>query len=216
MPENYFSMYGWLHDNIRMVEVVKLLYGKMRFYDGCNMGIERILVDPSLPQKIAELVQKSNQTPLIFPVEVDYSLSLNQMIKEANLIAKKIEAGGGSLDFAEAFPIEGKGKHKVNLRLVTMGCQTICAHVREQLNKDGLEPARIEHLLAFAKAYPTVQMVCIIIALGSIKEINRPNVHGIISPKLGWLLETRNHLDWAWSDDHRPKGGFCHFLVIAK
>jgi len=99
----------------------------------------------------------------IFPVSIDYSMSVHDMIK------------AGKYDEAHSdwssFSVSGNGKMEAKLRLIPYpdehldDVQAVCNHI----NRLGLEPARVEHLLAFGARYPNKQRDFPIFAPGSIQ-----------------------------------------------
>jgi len=105
-------------------------------------------------------------SPDQFPITIDYSKTLDQMIAECgcNHIHQKITAAN--------FSITGKGVVKEEVILVPFNRYISSKDAIAELTKMGLEPARIEHALAFEKKYPDVQCKQPIVFLGSSCEID--------------------------------------------
>ena len=104
--------------------------------------------------------QKSRLT---YKVMIDYQMSLAEMIKlgEYDFVDEKITDN--------LFLIHGTGQHEVTLVLVCLDYMRPTDKVLEFLNKQGLEPAKIEHLLTLGALIATsqVQIKLPVVALGS-------------------------------------------------
>ena len=141
-----------------------------------------------------------------FPVTVDYDMPLDAMIDAGKYDWKNDDIT------VEHFPIEGTGTVECKLLLVHLDRSFTTAEVEEQLKAQGLEPAKIEHLLAFGAKYPEKQLKFPIIALGSswvdsdgdryVPYLSRDGSKRRL--RLGW-----DRPDRTWSDD-------CRFLAVSK
>jgi hypothetical protein len=112
-----------------------------------------------------------------YKVVVDYSKTLSEMIRDGNY--KMVS----DLITDENFPIQGTGKQECELFLIPNDRIGRIDYVGYYLERLGLKPAKIEHLLAIGAAYPELQFKDPIFALGSIFEtrtpwINHPFTHG--------------------------------------
>ena len=92
---------------------------------------------------------------------LDYGMNLKEMIEKVGFSHFSPHITPGN------FEVKGEGKVEVDLQLVHLDRKVTTEEVLEHLKEQGLLPAKIEHLLAFAAAnhdrgsYP-------IVALGSI------------------------------------------------
>ncbi len=97
----------------------------------------------------------------VFPVVVDYELSLEEMIKASGFVTVN-EVTTGYL------PLEGSGKREVHIFLLYFpNVRPLVEDVEREMRKQSLRPARIEELLAFGKSYPEEIKKGPVIALGS-------------------------------------------------
>lgn len=97
----------------------------------------------------------------IFGVEIDYHLSFEKMIEAGNYQWKSREITAKNL------PISGKGKVSLQLVVVHFNRHASNKEVLDFFAAHNLEPAKIEHLLAFGALYPAEQYSYPILALGS-------------------------------------------------
>ncbi len=130
-----------------------------------------------------------------FPVEIDYSRTLAQMIA-----AGKYYAANVSID-DRFFHIQGEGKKKVVLEIVRFHWAISGDEARSLIQKRGLQPARLEHLLAFGAAYPLEQKKYSIVALGTVWKSGKDKFTAFLyyGVKLRWL-----RLNWGvdeWEAD---------------
>jgi hypothetical protein len=72
---------------------------------------------------------------------------------------------------AEHFPIAGEGKWEVEYELVHLNRSIRSDDVLAEIKNRGLEPAKIEELLAFGAKYPEIQRQFPIAALGSVTRV---------------------------------------------
>ncbi len=104
----------------------------------------------------------------VFPVSIDYKLSLDEMVEEGKYDMKT----GITPENFESFKIEGSGTVEAKLRLMCINRPVSIEEVDELIESFGLMPAKIEHLLAFGAKYPDKQ-----------REFS------IIAPCSGWVID---------------------------
>ncbi len=110
------------------------------------------------------------------------------------------------------FPLQGVGQREVVLELVHPNKEATTKEVLEQLNSLGMEPAKIEHLLAFGAAYRHVQKKFPVIALGSVWVYDFGHRY---CPYLDFH-DSRRELNLGWSDDIDHWNDDCRFLAVRK
>ena len=145
-----------------------------------------------------------------FEVANIYTVTINR----AHTLPKMIQSG--HYDWAndditpEHFPIVGEGVVEAKLELIHFNRPMDPEDVLKEFAKAGLEPAKIEHLLAFGAEYPEEQRKFPIIALGSVWQdrFDRPHVPGLWgdSRERGLGLD---YFGYRWV-------GFCRFLALRK
>jgi len=101
----------------------------------------------------------------LFPIIVDYSKSLDKMIKAGNYYCVNPENISQGY-----FLIQGQGKHKLSIELVHYGKYMKSNGVIRDLNSRSLRPATLPELLAFGAKYPKIQRKFPIVALGSVAQ----------------------------------------------
>ncbi len=145
------------------------------------------------------LVKAELKTRKVFPVTVDYNRTLEQMISAC-------ACGYNNPNITAAnFPISGTGIVQQEIILVDFDHDVESDEVVRELAamEPALEPARIEHALAFGEKYPDVQRERPVLFLGS--------VWGNLFPCLGpwsdlrWLDLQVWHVRWS---------RFCRFAAI--
>src|SRR3989344_4068460 len=155
-----------------------------------------------------------------YPVSVDYEKSLGDMIAAGKYYWKNDDITVNN------FPIERpnlmaegpyrtpgvNGTADVKLRLIHFGRVITMAQAAEEIAQHGLEPAKIEHLLAFGAKYPDKQREFPIIALGSV-WVHSCGRRGV--PCLGGDCSKRD-LFLSWYDPSDGWVGRCRFLVVSK
>lgn len=98
----------------------------------------------------------------VFPVIVNCSKSLDEMIKAGNY-------DWVNWDISEKhFPVQGQGQTELNIELIHYGKHMESDDVVRDLEGYGLRPATLSELLAFGAAYPNKQREFPIVALGSV------------------------------------------------
>ena len=125
-----------------------------------------------------------------YAITIDHDLSLKQMV----------EAGQhdwvGPYVTSKYFPLQGKGKERLVVEVVTIDHAMSSEKVIAQLAGQGLRPATIAELLAFSAALiPKEQREYPIVALGSVVEVNDKRLVPSLSRdgagrglSLGWWL----------------------------
>lgn len=102
----------------------------------------------------------------IYPIEVDYGMSLSQMI---------VAGQYGYVNDAitpERFSIVGNGKQLVEIALVHFGRAITSQVAIDEMDKEGYRPAIIAELLALGATHPELQRQFPVIALGSVAEVD--------------------------------------------
>lgn len=126
-------------------------------------------------------------TSTTFPVTVDYTLPLMEMIK------------AGRYDWVnpditeEHFPVKGEGIREVVVELIHFGRFMETDDVLRELDRLDLRPATIEELLALGAKYPEVQREFPVMALGSVWQgpvgyRDAPFLHGDGSERVVFLF----------------------------
>lgn len=143
---------------------------------------------------------------IVYRVVINYAQTLTDMIK------------AGEYDKFDTYDIndrnyglQGAGQIKVDLVLVHLYKTATTDEILKYMQSQNLDPAKIEHLLAFGFLYPEIQELFPIFALGSawVDPIDRHSVasYPCLSAYNG-LRELR-HGGGTW-------GYSCHFLAILK
>lgn len=144
-------------------EIFSIIVNAVLEAGGNDEDLRRILKEPELAKKIAELiVQKRNPTTEVFRVAVDYSMSLDEMIAAGHYDWMNSDIT------AKHFPVSGGGQREVELELVHLNREASTAYVLEELERRGLRPAKIAELLALGANHPELQKQFPIIAFGSV------------------------------------------------
>jgi len=189
------------------LEIWKKIVEAVMSAGGNDDDLRRLLSNPDQVAQIAQLIVKPSSTTLeSYPISVDYNLSLVDMV------------AAGKYDWinpeitAKHFPIKGKGTVETERVLVHLNRQATPKQVEEHLAAQDLEPARIEHLLAFGAANPELQREFPIIALGS--SWVRPDGDRDV-PCLGRYGSERA-LRLIWDDPDDLWRESCRFLALRK
>lgn len=139
-----------------------------------------------------------------YPVTVDYSLTLEQMIAVGHF-------GWVNSDItSEHFPIVGIGKVELEGQLVHYERNMSSEAVLADLDQKGLRSTTLPELLAFGAKYPEVQRQYPVIALGSFWQ-HPCGLHGV--PCLG-RDGRRREVGVNWFED--GWGGGYRFLAVCK
>lgn len=142
-----------------------------------------------------------------FPVKVDYTQTLDEMIKAGKYTAKDRTITAENLPHE----ISGKGTVNVEVVLLQFSRDISSAEVKKEITSRGLEPVKIEHLLAFGAQHPEVQRKFEIAFLGACWiEMGRFRVVPCLSSNMGLGADPARHiallaepLDGVWPKDFR-------------
>jgi len=99
----------------------------------------------------------------VYDITVDYDLSFEAMIAECG--CDRVD----KLITADNFKISGDGKVKADIILLYFGRDVSIGEVVEKMQKLGLEPAKLEHALAFGKKFAVEKSI---VFLSSSLEVN--------------------------------------------
>jgi len=144
--------------------------------------------------------------PKIFPVTVDYTKSLDEMIKAGGYDWKNEDIT------AERFPVKGEGTAERKLVLVHLGRDATTDEALAEMKRRGLKPAGIEDLLAFGAEYPDEQRKLLIIVLAS-SWVDADGRRGF--PDLDEDAGLRE-FDLRWNWDGLRWRGDCRFLALCE
>ena len=143
-------------------------------------------------------------TPSTYPVTVDYTQTLEQMIAAGRYDKQNRDIT------QEHFPLQGSGQIEVELHLVHLNRDASTDSVLAELDRRGLRPATLAELLAFGAKHPNLQKEFPIIALGSVWR-HWGGSRGVAC-LAGWGGERSLSLDWLGHD----WGRCCRFLAVRK
>ena len=149
-----------------------------------------IPIDPfEVELVLQKLIQGRIGSRDIFPVTVNYSMSLEKMIEAGcyDLVRKEITR--------EEFPKSSSEKERTEMMLVNFSEKISTEKALRLFDKHGLYLANIEELLAFGAAYQDRQRKFHIVALGSISNQ--------CAPYLSELNDDRR-LSLSWIDADWP------------
>lgn len=140
------------------------------------------------------VVVKTNR--LLYPVRIDYHLSLAKMIALGNyqLVDSDI------LPFN--FSIVGTGQVDANLAIFLFDRHISSIEVIAEMDLENYDPTRIEHLLAFGSQYQNIQRQFPISALGSIWQIS---INLAMTPTLSvsgnnWRSLKLDYSNYTWKE----------------
>ena len=188
-------------------EIIKKISDAIKTLGGSDDDLHRVLTEKGLAGKIAEVIMAINQkVDETYKVIVDYGLSLAEMVK-----AGKYDWFNDDIT-DKRFEVQGDGQHEVELVLVHLNRNATTKEVLEYLHNQGLEPAKIEHLLAFGATYPELQKQFPIIALGSsFVDVSGDRFYPYLS-----CNDDERKLDLDWDDDDSCWVDACRFLAFRK
>lgn len=129
-----------------------------------SQDFDRIREDKNLAKRIAVMIHKIENWGKYFPITVDYSRTLMQMLE-----AGKYEWLPENFNFEQfniKIPDDKKGKEELRAYLVSTEAELDGKTALVWLDENGLRPATIPELLAFGEKYPEEQRKFQIIALG--------------------------------------------------
>lgn len=154
--------------------------------------------NPKAMQKA--LTEALCQPPTTLTAIIDYGLSLALMIQLG-----KYDWINSDID-DKRFSITGEGKWEVEYEIIHLDPSISSQDAVAEIKKRGLEPAKIEELLAFGAKYSELQRKFPIVALGSVAEIEGNRSVACLGNDAERIL---NVSDWV--------GGWnahCRFLTV--
>lgn len=145
-----------------------------------------------LLEKFADVMAEAARKPRdLFPVTVNYDLSVEQAIDAGNYQAVHADITSTN------FPSARSGQAQLDVVLVRFEHRMRSEDVVQELDKEGLRPAKLPEFLAFGAKYPDVQRKFSIAGLGSAWKDRKG--YGNV-PCLYEASEGR-YLDLHWWDD---------------
>ncbi len=178
-------------------------HGNTPFTEAKHLATQAIELKALLTAEMNTFARELNPN---YPITIDYSLGLDQMIERGNY-------EDTDSDIIKFFFIEGEGKINVDLEIIAFDKNLTTAEILTGLEAQGLVPARLEHLLAFGAAYPEEQLEVHLIALGS-SWVDSGGDRSV--PYLGWNGHGRFlSLRWGYPGD-QWNNGFSRFLAVSK
>ena len=158
-----------------------------------------------LLDRFVDLMAGANGKPgRSFTVTVNYDLLLERMIEDG-----KYDWSNNDIT-ANNFPMEGKVNVEVTIELVHFNRVMESDEVQKELDKQGLRPATLPELLAFAARYPDKQREFPIVALGSVWR----SFGGRRDVPYLWSRSSGRGLGLSWLD--RRWSILCHFAAVRK
>lgn len=120
-------------------------------------------LSPSEADTLIGLLRQGQPQPPFpsYPVNVDYSASVEQLIKVGKYDWFNDDIKGGN------FPSSEKGTAQVLVYLVNFDRDISSEDAVKELDRQGLRPATLKELLALGATYPDLQRKDLIVALGS-------------------------------------------------
>lgn len=148
------------------------------------------------------LVWEEIQTRTCFPITVDYSRSISEMIKAAQYVYSNKNIT------AKNFPVEGRGIFETEVVLEHFDRSIGSEEAIKELAQMGLRPAKIEHLLAFTARRTLLRWFYPIVALGAVWDDQHD--HRFVVFQYGEPKYTLD-LGWFFGKSWRPH---CRFLAL--
>ena len=144
-------------------------------------------------------------TRLLYPVRINYKLTLSQMIALGNY--KIVDSD----ILAENFPLINSGQTDVDLAVFLFDRRISTAEITIQMGLENCDPAKIEHLLAYGAKYPEMQKQFPISALCSVWRIsiNLYMVPTLDVSSCNWRSLKLDYANYTW-DEGRG------FLAVAR
>ncbi len=165
--------------------------------------LKRIRVDKPYAECVALCLIRGEVTLDVYPITVDYSMTLKQMIE-----AGRYDWVNSDIT-SKIFPVKGKGIVNLDTQLVHFRRDMSSEPGIAEMDKMGLRPATHAELLAFGAKYPEFQRQFPIVALGSSDEVlGDRSVLYLCSGGRGRSL----NLSWFGGD----WGGSFRFLAVRK
>ena len=100
-----------------------------------------------------------------YKITVDYSKTLKRMIDEGKYDYV-------SSDIPKHFTVQGEGRKEYTAKLHKISKYMSTKEVIEDMQKEGLRPAKVEELLAFGAQYPDEQRDKFFVGLGSVVVVD--------------------------------------------
>jgi len=144
-----------------------------------------------LIEEIADLIVSAGRPQQIFPVTVNYDLTVEEMIEAGKYDWKNPDIT------SDNFPVTRRGTSEVEIHLVHFDRVIETEEVLRELDKMGLRPAELPELLALGAGSPDLQRQFPIIALGSVFRRSHGHRH---APVL-WGGSGRRYLGLHWLGD---------------
>ena len=135
----------------------------------------------------------------MYEIVVDYSLTLEEMIEAAQCIFYRSY-------LIPFFKLKGSEKKKLTAKIIQFNSKISSSDAKSVIKAMGFRAAKIEELLAFASAFPKVQEMFDIVALGSTCNFSGSKQVPFIANDYGRSMD----LIWygiKWVPEHR-------FLVV--
>ncbi len=183
-------------------QIFKAISDQVLNLGGKDEDLRRVLSDQILAEKIARLFIERNSE--VFPVTVDYSQSLAQMI-----VAGKYNWVNPDIT-QEHFPITASGTVELLPELVHFGKSMSTDDVLKELDRRGFRPTTLPELLAFGTKFPEKQREFPVVSLGSVWADSRGDRRVPVLD--GYPSERGLDLYWVGRDWHVD----CRFLVARK
>ncbi|MBU4332294.1 hypothetical protein KKD19_03685 [Patescibacteria group bacterium] len=187
-----------------LTSIFSALDAAVRERGGTDEDIHRLATPQGkkIIARMADIIVR--QAGEVFPITVDYALSLEQMITAGNYDWKNSDIN------PDHFPIKGCGQVEVETVLVHLNRIASTDEVLEELGRRGLRSATLPELLAFGARYPDKQREFSIIELGSVWT--DPDGDRCVACFYGSVDERRLRLRWFGS---RWRGHY-RFLAVRK
>jgi hypothetical protein len=146
----------------------------------------------ALLDKCADLMTEAARQPReVFQLSVNYDLSIEDAVE-----AGDYQAVNASFT-SKNFPSSQHGQAQLEIILIRFELRMTSENVLNELDKQGLRPAKLPEFLAFGAAYPEVQRSFSVVGLGS-ECMDRRGYRSV--PCLYEASEGR-YLDLHWWDD---------------
>jgi len=118
-----------------------------------------------------------------YPIEVDYNVSLEKLIKDGNYswINEHITS--------KNFPTKNNSTSKLIMKLIEFTGFITEEEILYSLNQLGCRPAEIYELISLGLKYPDIQRKILIVSIGS--KWKNPDLNQIVVPILGTQNQKR-------------------------
>lgn len=165
--------------------------------------LQRIRTDKKFAKMVADFIIRGGTVGDVYPIVVDYSLSLAQMIA-----AGRYDWVNSDIT-SERFPIVGTGTVALDGQLEHYGRNVSSEAVLSDMDQKGLRPATMPELLVFGVKYPEKQLGFPIVGLGSVALVCGRRRVGSLDRH-----DRKRYLALPWFD--RVWGGLYRFLAFRK